>query len=374
MDEQLTKREVEELNKLAELGWRYYIREQSQKEIAVAMGITQPEVSTGLKNAKEKGIIKITVHPYFTEDLREKILGRFPHLQEVLIAPFVESERNGAGMFSQGMGDMAARFLLGNLHHGARIGVSCGQTVGSVIDSVGALTQQDVNMPVACKVYALLTLMTSDVVAVTPAALAMNLVRWLPDASGKAFQLPLPYKGVKEHPRARDAYEDNPEIKSLLSDLKDLDFYLTGIGVVDYHQRRMVQQRRGDPPTYDFNSVVARLDLQPAFEKYHVECEYLYQPLDNDGNILMAKEEFKPLRENLFYLPLDILQKHVQKDSAIVLAVAGGEVKHRPVYAALHAKAFNVLATDVMTAAYILQEEGILDEGEIDENTEGKKK
>ena len=70
------------------------------------------------------------------------------------------------------------------------------------------------------------------------------------------------------------------------------------------------------------------------------------------------EEDLEPLQHNLLYLPLNVLRKHVEEDTATVVAVAGGRIKHEPVLSALRGKLFNVSIIDALTVEYILGEVG----------------
>jgi DNA-binding transcriptional regulator LsrR (DeoR family) len=69
---------------------------------------------------------------------------------------------------------------------------------------------------------------------------------------------------------------------------------------------------------------------------------------------LIEKKELSALRDHIIYLPLSVLQKHVEKNSAKIVAIGGGGAKIGAIYAALKAKFFNNLITDALTAFQLI--------------------
>lgn len=343
-----------EKSKIADIARRYYEDHIPQTEIAKDLGMSQAEVSRCLKLAEEKGIVRIKIDPFFTTDLKQKLSEKFPHLKEVIITPLADSPNESGPAFLGKLGMECARYFMDIAHHGATIGLSCGNSVHTFTEAIGKFTMQGARFPIGCRVYPLIILMLPEVVAVTPAALVANLVRWLPDSRGKAFQLPSVVTDQKG--KAYAPYREHPEIRDLCSEIEHLDYYIIGIGMIDRQGKTRIG-KMDHMPTHEFNSLIWKFNLIEALKKYDAQGESIYQPFDKIGNFLIDKREFEPLRNRILYLPLRCLRDHVQANTARVIAVSGGEIKHEAIYGALRAKIFNVLITDSWTAEYVLEKE-----------------
>jgi DNA-binding transcriptional regulator LsrR (DeoR family) len=356
-DSQLTDEELKTTARVARL---YYVEQWGQQEIAKELEINQPQVSKYLKMAEEHQVVLHVINPSFTEDLKQRLEQQFPHI-EIILTPFGISPKT----LLKEMGKTAAQFLQKRITHKAKIGVSGGVTLITAIEALG----EEQELPVNCNVYPLIITMNPRVVAINPAVVALALIRWLPLADGTVFELPPTYVTRRGKKIASvDTYKKNPEIKKLLTKIEQLDYYLIGIGFIDYDETEPRKgQKRYVPsvpnvPTIEFNSLIHDHKLLPALKKYNVIGEVLYQPIDRNGRFLIEQPEFKPIRDCMLCLPLNVLKNHVQKQTAKVIAVAGGKLKHEAIRAALHAKLFNVLITDAETIEAILKMESAAQE------------
>jgi DNA-binding transcriptional regulator LsrR (DeoR family) len=356
-DSQLTDAELKTTAQVARL---YYIEQWGQQEIAKELEINQPQVSKYLKMAEEHKVVVHVINPFFTENLKQRLEEKFPHT-EVILTPFGTSPKT----LLKDMGKTAAQFLQKRITHNAKLGVSGGVTLITAIEALG----EEQDLPVSCNVYPLIITMNPRVVAINPAVVALALIRWLPLADGIVFELPPTYvtRGGKKIASV-GKYETNPEIIKLRANIEQLDYYLIGIGFIDYDE---TEPRKGqkryvpsvpDVPTIEFNSLIHDHKLLPVLKENKVVGEVLYQPITSEGESLIDKKAFKPIRDCMFYLPLNVLQNHVQKQTAKVIAVAGGKLKHEAIRAALHAKLFNVLITDAETVEAILKVESATQE------------
>jgi DNA-binding transcriptional regulator LsrR (DeoR family) len=335
-------------------------KQKTQQEIAALMGISQAEVARYLKLAREANIIRIEVDPYFTVDLRQKLMETFPHLTEVIIVPIAGIPEERSDLLLSELGTECAHYFRTTVRHDAKIGVSGGETMNAFIRSIGRFKDQGASLPVACHIFPLVILLTAEVIAITPAALVANFVSCLPDSRGKAFQLPSVMAEGRRHVSVADIYKKNPEIQALISEIEHLDYYFVGIGCIDYSGRARHIRNAREISTHLFSALIWDVNLLPTFQKYNAKGECLHQPFDENGNFLTDERELEPLRNFSLALPADTLCSHVEKQTANVVGVAGGLVKHEAVHAALRAKIFNVLITDSLTVEYVLKAEGRL--------------
>lgn len=344
---------------MAQIASRYFEQGDKQDAIAREYNLSQAEVSRYIREARRQKIVRIEIDPYYLREQAQALRAQFPHLKEVILRPaFQVAQPHGDGALLEALGTACADYFLQIVGHNATLGISCGLAVEAFANAVGrhSATHTTV-LPVACEIYSLLTLMASDIQGLTPAGLVANLTRWLPDSTGYAFHLP------HDDTQGIRAYLNKRPIQQLQQTLPNLQYYIMGIGYIEEAKTRQRIGRVHHRVSYEFNALIDRLDLIETLQKYQAIGESIYQPYDKDGNILLTQPELKPLEESMIYLSLEELQKRLQQDKEVsVIGIAGGQVKHAAVYAALQAKIFNVLVTDSKTAEYVLQQENPPDE------------
>jgi DNA-binding transcriptional regulator LsrR (DeoR family) len=327
-------------------------------EIAAELAISQSEVSKCVRLAEEKQIVRrsYSIDPVYERDLAREVREAFPYLQDVRVLPLADLAETSPRKFLERLGHEAARYIVDKRHHGAKIGISCGNTVRAFIDAIGDMKRSGVDLPVNCLVYPLITLMRGDIVPFSPIGHAFDLVRWLPCAQGKAFQLPKPNMTTKEKKCPWEVYKEYQEIQHLQDELKKLDYYVYGIGFIDPEGEIRGTVGGGRVETHEFRSLSGHwgLNLNEALQKYRAVGEAVYQPFDAAGNLLVEKPGFEALRNEVLYVSLDDLRERAVGQTATVVAVAGGVKKHAAILAALRGKFFNILITDGRTAEYIL--------------------
>jgi deoxyribonucleoside regulator len=356
-----------DLNKIAAIARMYHKGGKNQQEIAFHYHINQGEVSRCLQAAKEHGIVRTEIDPSFNDGLEGKVKEKFQHLKKVIIVPHVQ---NGAERIDpvllQELGMECAEYLRTTVHKEAKIGISYGTAVEAVISALGTLGEQGVSLPGGCIVLPLTNKMSSMVTGWTQAALIAQLVNALPSAKGRAFQLPTL---ARDNIEAQiQAYRTHPEIQLVLSEIERMHHYIVGIGTIDYDGDfrpeedgvfRNVDHGRHYIATHQFNELIRQLGLVDTLRNLKAVGEVLSQPFDRNGHFVIDHPDLHELKEIVLALPYTILCQHVQQDTASIIAVAGGKMKHAAIHAAIRAKVFNVLITDSATAAYILQEEGV---------------
>ncbi len=347
----INKNNDAELARVAEL---YYVENKHQDEIAKALKTTQADVSKCLRLAKERKIVEISVKSPRAEALDSRVKEAFPHLSDVRIVSLAGLDQRSPEMFASKLGLEGARFLSEKLRAGASLGVSCGQMTAAVIQGIRKLREEEgVRFPGNCSVYPLLTFMMPDIFPVSPIVTAINLLRWLPESRGKGFHLPTP-KQIESDGCTLKAYQRDAEVCQLLEEIKTLDWYLIGIGFLDYQGRMQSFPGSNTPPTHEFNSLCGRFHLQDALRSDGAVGESVYQPFDKDGNSLIDRKGYEPLKSIMFFLRLQELVQHVKNNTATVVAVTGGKEKYEAILAALRGRLFNVLITDEGTAQFLL--------------------
>lgn len=113
---------------LVQAAERYYLKAQTQAEVARALGISRPQVSRLLKRGREAGIVTITIRSPFDRavDLERELADGFK-LQEAVVVP-------ESGTPESRVARAAAEYLASRLQRESVLGVSWGRTVRMVID------------------------------------------------------------------------------------------------------------------------------------------------------------------------------------------------------------------------------------------------
>jgi DNA-binding transcriptional regulator LsrR (DeoR family) len=341
-------KKLQDFSKLVEVSRMYWEKGIHQQIIADKIGISQGEVSRLVKKAREDGIVKITISPQFKHNLSEELKAKFNFLEDVFIdyTSTADVEKD----MLEVLGYAGAKYLMDKIKHTDRIGLSCGQTLNALVKNIdNAIKVLKVTPKEQCRIYALVHPCIEKIVDPTPSSLVATMVRQLPKSIGYAYQFPVP-KGESKDSYSIERYKSHPDILEMQEKMKKLQYYVVGIGYIDYSPDRSFVSGAG----LAFNKLVSLLDLSDRLNKLDAVGECDHQPFNSEGKFLIEDPELKPLRDHMIYLPLDVLKQHVENKTATVMAIGGGGAKHNSIYAALKAKFFNHLITDSLTAWKIL--------------------
>lgn len=123
---------------LIEAAWLYHIGRMSQEEVSRRMGLSRFKVLRLLAEARERGLVRITVEHETarTLALADRLAGRFG-LTEVQVAPEAGAGDDGA---RRAVGQLAAGYLARIGREGAvTVGVGWGRTVAAMADALSGL-------------------------------------------------------------------------------------------------------------------------------------------------------------------------------------------------------------------------------------------
>jgi len=305
---------------LARVASLYYEHSLTQGGIARAVGISRSTVSRLLQEAKEAGIVEITVHyPWkTTAESGTRLRERFGLRHVGVLAG---SDRTPAEAV-EGLGFLAARFLETILEDDAVLGVSWGDAVRSAVRAL-----DPARLPPITVVQ-----MVGAVGEGDPGADGPDLARELAKlCAGKSRCLHAPL--IVESDQVREALLREPRISQTLALARRANIALVGIGSV-------VPDPSGTMwAGYVAPDALARLRSQGAVGNI---CARHYgaagQPvaLDLDRRVV----------------GIDLASLH-RIDR--VIGVAGGRVKAQAILGALRGRHINVLFTDESAAEEILR-------------------
>lgn len=124
------------IDMLTEIATRYYLRDDSQTEIARDLGLDPSTVSRYLKRARDEGIVHVEIRPPRRSDVDlGRALARRYGMARVVVAPTPadDGDEVGADDGARELAATAAGFIEGLLRNGLRLGISWGHTVAAVV-------------------------------------------------------------------------------------------------------------------------------------------------------------------------------------------------------------------------------------------------
>jgi DNA-binding transcriptional regulator LsrR (DeoR family) len=309
-------RSAPDLYLLSKVSTLYYLRDQTQQEIAERIGLSRPAVSRLLRDAQTQGIVQITISPPhgLHIDVETRLEERFglDVVRVVAVEPGSSSD-----LVRRQIGAAAATFLARTVHPGHTIGLAWGTTLSAMVQSMAPLATENVHVvqtlggigPPAAEAY------------------AAELVRRLAQLLGAAPVL-FPTPGIVATPEVRDVLRADPHVQAALRHFDTLDTLYVGIGSI-----------ATNPVLNDGHSMPAGL-----------HAELLAAGAVGDIALRFFDAKGAPVHTTLDDRLLGISAEQLRKVPRVV-AVAGGRDKLDAILAALKANLVDVLITDGETAA-----------------------
>ncbi len=298
----------------------YYMQQLTQAEIGRRLHTSRSTVSRLLQEARDKGIVKITIeYPWERDDELEKALKGTFGLRDarVLIAYDQSSEesRNGRGL-------LAAEYLDDIVEDGMILGLSTGRSIASTVQQLSP--SRKVDMTVVQIIGAL--------GVGNPLVDGPDLVRNLAEAYGaqyKYMHAPL----VVEDIRTRDLLLQEPSVQETLSLARRTDVAVLGVGALDSASSGLIWT--------GFLNEKDTIWLHNQGGVGHM-CAQHY---DINGQLLDVE-----LNKRVIGIGLESL-----RSIDTVIAIAGSEEKARAILGAIRGQYIDVLITDDQAARKILE-------------------
>ena len=308
-------RSAPDLYLLSKVSTLYYLRDQTQQEIAERLRLSRPAVSRLLRDAQNQGIVQITISPPrgLLIDLESRLEERYG--LEVVRVVAMEAGTS-ADLMRRQIGAAAAAYLARTVHPGDTIGLAWGTTLSAMVQSMAPLATESVHVvqtlggigPPAAEAY------------------AAELVRRLAQSLGAAPVL-FPVPGVVATAEVRDALRNDPHVQAALRYFDRLDTVYVGIGSITSNP--VLNDGHSLPP-----GTLASLVAAGAV---------------GDIALRFFDAEGQPVRSTLDERILGITTEQLHKAPRVV-AVAGGPDKVDAIRAALASDIIDVLITDQQTA------------------------
>lgn len=302
---------MSDLATLVRVSRLYYELGETQEAIAALVGVTRPQVSRLLKEARAQGVVEIRIvaEAEAASPAAIELAQRFG-LRAVHLAPSLEGPPDLA---RRRVGRLAGQVLRGVLRDGQVVGIGDGAAVSAVADELaGDAAQVDATVVPLCGGF------------------------WRPGAGAEPFRrigeaigatvLALHSPGLLDDATVRDALCAHPGVRSVIERWERLDVALLGIGGPAWSEAAV-----GDEAMREIRAGGA-------------VGEVLIAPFDASGRFVAPS-----LRARTVAFDARTLAR-----VPVVIAVAEGPGKVAPILAALRGRLMNTLVTDVGTAEAVL--------------------
>lgn len=307
-----------EMDTIISAAWLYYHENLTQAEIAQRLNLSRPAVINLLANARETGIVTISIRSDLLSQLSiaERMREKFG-LASAYIVPTPENADSAA--LKQSLGKAGALLLEKMLQPGNVLATTWGSTIMAVAMELSGKKVKDLIL--AQSVGSL-----SSGESFSPIRLASILAEKL---GANAYHLPVP--AIVSSIEVRDILLGDHSVRSCLSMAKAAAVALLGIGKVSY-DATVVKA--------DFVSRMMIDELKAKGAVGDISCRFF----DIQGR--QVKTEFE---DRVISLTLDEIS-----DIRSVIAIAGGDDKVEAILGGLRTGCVNILVTDERTAQKVL--------------------
>jgi DNA-binding transcriptional regulator LsrR (DeoR family) len=346
-------------SKIIEAAHLFFNAQKKQREIADLLGMTQPQISEMIEQARDEGIIKIVIQSSQDVKLARDILEKFPHIKECTVLKYRGDRTKDSNELVTGLlGKAAAEHFNGHVLTEGIVGVSGGMTLAAMVNSLN--NQSNIRN---LTIYSMSIWCRSRIDAVSPVAIVSNIIEKYPGSRGYSAQLP-DYSldsVIASQQKQMDLERVRPVLAGPLRKEKSKSLYV-GLGSIPSGLENESSSLR-ERPVVDFANLLDELNIsKQPLEVMAGEC--CLQPYDISGNILTSedctdndlKEALQMIENNIIGFDLASLRKMVEAGTDIVCAVAGGFYKQKSVIGGLRSKIFNHLITDITCAEYALSD------------------
>jgi deoxyribonucleoside regulator len=209
--------DVERMELLARVAEMYYLQDLSQADIARELYFSRSKVSRLLTEARESGLVEISVHHPIDRALDlERIFSEKYHLKNALI---LQSGNLPLGRMLRSLGKMGANYLNEHLTDGSSLGISWGTAVYEVAQAFRPRNLNDF------RVFQIIGSIGFGDPAIDGPEVARHIAT---NFSGKYFTLNAPVIVKDKH--TRDGLLKERNIQKVLQQANQADFILVGIG------------------------------------------------------------------------------------------------------------------------------------------------
>lgn len=294
----------------------YYDQEYNQQQIADRLHLSRPKVSRLLKQAREVGIVQISVaKPSESFIEMENLLERKYGLKEVIIVD--AGSQDSENSIKKQIGQEAANYLLRTISDGDTIGVTWGTTLQAMVDSMSPKQTENTHI-----IQAL-----GGVGPPEDKAHTTDISRRLSQLLNSRLTL-LPAPGIVGSKKAKQVLHSDRQVKAALNLFSSIDTLYVGIGAI-----------KTNPVLHKNNDEIPR-ELYDEIIQSGAVGDVALRFFDADGN---------PVSSGLNELTIGITIQEIEKIDTVV-GIASGLKKSNVILGALNGKFIDVLITDSQVA------------------------
>jgi DNA-binding transcriptional regulator LsrR (DeoR family) len=320
--------EVKEMVRCVQL---FFGQHKQQRDIAVALGIHQSKVSRLLKRAQEEGLYSIDFSFPVLLDIAGQMIDRYG-LRDAVVVP-----TGLAVNLKEDLGRAAARYVERVAGAGAKVGLSCGNTLLYLVKHLKEDGPRDL------AIYPLAAETTLKSVDISPNTLVgMMTAKYRPAATGYSLPAQL-VSAMEPQDSARQAFLNDREIRKIIEESQDVDIALVGVGALDASCPGFCEMAAG-------HKISAK-----RLKRIGFAGEFNYQPFNGAGAPLEGPE-ISFLTNRFIGVPLQRLRELSRTHGRLVVGIGGGPEKRAAVEGVLAGHLINVLITDQDTAEGLLSE------------------
>ncbi|REL24623.1 sugar-binding transcriptional regulator [Rhodohalobacter sp. SW132] len=310
---------------LSKVSTLYYEQEFTQQQIANRLELSRPKVSRLLKQAKDSGIVQITVsHPEGDHVGMESKLEQLFSLNEAIVVDSVGGNGESSDtLLKTLLGGAAANHLSRSLSDGDIIGVTWGTTLQAMVEKVTPTDSKDLHI----------VQMLGGFGPPEAKAHTMDISRSLSRILNAGLTL-LQSPGVVDSPEIREVLLTDRRVKNALSLFSKVNKAYVGIGAISTNR---VLKKENNEVSHDIQQEIIHSDAvgDIGLNFFNRNGETVNSGF-SDRFIGMTLEQLKQVKT--------------------VVGIAGGTEKYDAIRGALAGGYINVLITDRHTALLLIEE------------------
>lgn len=310
---------LEELHQLTLAARLYYDEGRTQEEIARELGVSRPTISRLLQQAREEGIVHISViDPFATDQRTAAALCRATGLAKAVVVPGHIRSRE---LLRKRLGFAAARYLEQELNPRDLLGVAWGRTLNAI------------TLALRSRPFPGLTVvpLLGGLGQVNPSFQVLEITRRIAEAFSGAWR-PLYVPAIVEDEGAKGVLMDSDDVRIVTSSWERMTAALIGIGAVTTSDETQILYA-------DYLDGASRARLRAAGAVGDICLRFF----------------------DCFGTPVDDalpgvigIELALLRATPNVIAVAGGPEKAEAILAAIRGRFVDVLVTDEATAQDVI--------------------
>jgi DNA-binding transcriptional regulator LsrR (DeoR family) len=297
----------------------YYEDDLSQKEISAQLGISRPQISRMLTNAKANNIVSFKINnPYIDETRFEHLLIEKYHLKDALVVN--TDGANGTARLEE-FGKVAASCLDAYISDDNRVGVMSGKTISSVVLSIKHFERRGLEfIPLVGGIGSAGANFHANVIA-----------QRLAECSGGSCSI-LNAPVIVQSEDACNILKNEPEIAEVLKKGNTCDVAIVGIGQIN---ERSTTVQAGALSNTDIENLKAAGAVASVCTSY----------IDSEGRLVETELNKRSIGQTL---------DNLKNSKTIAFAI--GNSKSEAIKAALLGGYIDIFITDLETARSIIDE------------------